>query len=46
MLSWTFDCGALPIKAFGILILKAIQSYYFQCQQNLLEAIVILFDTS
>lgn len=46
MLSWTFDFGVSPIKAFGISILKAIQSYYFHCQQSLLEAIGILFDTS
>lgn len=37
--------GALPVKAFGILILKAIQSYYCHCQQSLVKAIGILFET-
>lgn len=36
---------SLPIKISGILILSAIESYYFHCQQSLLEAKGILFDT-
>lgn len=39
---WAFDWGAIPIKAFGILMLGPFQSDYFHCQQSLCEAVGIL----